>query len=238
MTNEIISVIIPVYEKIDALQICLEAIQNQTYLAKEIILVDDGSVAAAQKTISKLAQQFNVRHVVQDKHRGAPAARNAGAQIALGEFLFFCDADIKLEPSALADLINALHQNPAAAFSYGDFISYNGIVMRGQEFSLAALKTQNFISTMSLVRRSAFPGFDEALKRFQDWDLWLTISQQGQNGVYVPKNIFTVCAAGEMSRWVPSFLIKHHRFFHWLPRVRSYFAARKIIEQKHDLAAE
>jgi hypothetical protein len=58
------------------------------------------------------------------------------------------------------------------------------------EFDAQRLRRHNFISTMSLVRRADHPGFDESLVRAQDWDLWLTMLEQGKVGVYCGRRIF------------------------------------------------
>ena len=43
---------------------------------------------------------------------------------------------------------------------------------------------------MSLIRRKAFPQFDESLKRLQDWDLWLTMMREGSSGVWCDEVLF------------------------------------------------
>jgi hypothetical protein len=57
-------------------------------------------------------------------------------------------------------------------------------------WNVKALKNGNYVETMSLLRREAFPGFDSKMKRFQDWDLWLTLSEKGHRGVYIPQTLF------------------------------------------------
>ena len=58
------------------------------------------------------------------------------------------------------------------------------------EFSVQALKYGNYVSTMSLMRRELFCGWDEKLKRLQDWSLWLTIVERGAKGILVPSQTF------------------------------------------------
>ena len=59
-----------------------------------------------------------------------------------------------------------------------------------QFYNAELLKRANFASTMSLIRVKDFPGFDESLKRFQDWDVWLTLAEQGKYGVHCGEIIF------------------------------------------------
>jgi glycosyltransferase involved in cell wall biosynthesis len=164
----------------------LETLAAQERKPDAVVLVDDGSsdetVAAAERFSGALPPLRILRH---SRTGGAAAARNSGAKELQTEYLFFCDADVRLHPRALAVLEHALEEHPKAAFSYGPF-RYNTKLFRVPPFSLWLLERYNYIVTMSaLVRRKDFPGFDERLKRFQDWDLWLRMARAGKRGVPV-----------------------------------------------------
>jgi glycosyltransferase involved in cell wall biosynthesis len=132
-------------------------------------------------------------------NRGANWARNHGAAKARGEYLLFSDDDIRWEPDALKRLWRALendrlHREPSFAYGPYDLIDAGGHATRfcDREFSADRLRRGSFISTMSLVRRDHFPGFDESLGRLQDWDLWLTMSAAGHTGAYCgPEPLFS-----------------------------------------------
>ena len=125
--------------------------------------------------------------------------RNASARDATQEFLFFCDDDILLEKYCLRRLYQALEGNPVASYAYCDFVVHNhptrsDALVRPGIFDASKLRRQNYISTMSLIRRDAFEavgGFDESILRFQDWDLWLLLLKRGITGMYVPQVLFT-----------------------------------------------
>jgi hypothetical protein len=106
------------------------------------------------------------------------------------------------------------------------------------EFDGEALKKMNYITSTTLIRRAHFPGWDEKLKKFQDWDLWLTMSKQGHAGVWIPELLFTVKPRRTgISSWLPSFMYKipWHRLG-WMPKtIRKYNEALKIIKKKHCL---
>jgi len=95
-----------------------------------------------------------------------------------------------------------------------------------------------YITTTSLIRAKDFPGFDESLKKFQDWDLWLTMLEQGKIGVWIPEVLFSAKPrkAG-ISTWLPSFIHKiPWPIFGWMPReVENYQKAKRVIEEKHNL---
>jgi glycosyltransferase involved in cell wall biosynthesis len=141
-----------------------------------------------------------VEIIVNDDEGRAPKKRNDGYKKSTQPFLFFCDDDILLPANYLESLHNALLKNPDAGFAYTGYV---GIVLHPEshpmhgnfsipsvDFNAGILKRGNYVSTMTLVRRDLFPGFDENLKRLQDWDVWLTVVKNGSKGVLVPNLSF------------------------------------------------
>jgi hypothetical protein len=113
--------------------------------------------------------------------------------------------------------------------------------MRAGHFDEDKLRQNNFIMTTSLMRRHDFPYFDESLKRFQDWDLWLTMSESGKVATYLPEFLFFIIPhKNGISSWLPK--IAYKKPWSMLPffkkRVMAYEEARKIIMQKHGLNME
>ena len=128
--------------------------------------------------------------VVFDQGRGAAWARNRGFDATDSEFVLFADADIAFEPDAIENLLRCLEAHPDAAYSFGAY-HMAGRDYCTRPYDAELLKRLNIASTMSLFRRDGFPGFDENLVRFQDWDLNLTLMEQGKYGVNCGRRIFT-----------------------------------------------
>lgn len=229
-----VAVIVPVYQRVAALANCLASLEAGTRTPDEIIVVSDGNTPEDTAQIKDISGAARAHVIILNFNVGAAVARNHGARQTHADYLFFCDADVVLEPDALERLVAALDDHPDAAFAYGDFV-FDEVVMRGRPFDGELLKKHNYISTMSLVRRSAFSEFDGNLKRFQDWDLWLTIARAGGVGVYAPGILFRTRSGGTMSTRIPSFMTKHPRWFRWIPRVDAYVVARTILFNKHGL---
>ena len=127
----------------------------------------------------------------------APVKRNRGAKQATQPFLFFCDDDIVLSRKCLSSLHRAIGENAFSYCGYHGVVMNNGVhpsgknfTLKAKPFSINAMRNMNIASTMSLLRRDKFPGFDESLYRYQDWDLWLTIIEEGGIGVAVPEELF------------------------------------------------
>jgi glycosyltransferase involved in cell wall biosynthesis len=229
-----ISIIIPVYNQAEHLDNCLASIKKQTHDNYEIIIIDDGSTDDIGEVIKKYKRIFRLNLSYFDQeNRGASVARNRGAKIAKGEYLIFCDADVIMEPEMLELMLTALKNNPQAGFCYSSFLWGNRKFILWP-YSEIKLKQMPYINTCSLIRREYFPGFDENLKRFQDWDLWLALAESGRSGVWVDKILYQVNTAGAqtMSRWLPSLAYKLLPF---LPSVRKYNLAKEIIKKKHNL---
>lgn len=226
----LISIIIPVFNRPEVFEHALASALNQTYTNTEIIVVDDGSnpqIKIDQPRVQLFRQE----------NKGAPSARNFGFSKSKGEYVIFWDADTIAEPDALEKMLTALEKNPQASYAYSDFY-FGKKAMRARTFDVEALKKINYITITTLIRRTDFPGFDESLKRFQDWDVWLTMLEKNKTGVYVLGYLFTVIdVKGTMSSWLPAFCYKTP--WRWLPGIRSgvskYEKAKKIIIEKHHM---
>ena len=232
-----ISVIIPVYNQAEKLKQTLISLNNQTYRDLEVIIVNDGSTDNPEKTFTDFlaANQSELSFSYFNQvNLGAPAARNHGFRESKGDFLFFCDADAVLEPNALEILLGVLVQYPGASYAYPSF-KWGKKLFKGRPFDANALMKEPYIHTMALIRRSDFPevAWDESIKKFQDWDLWLTMLENNKVGIFVDSFLFTVAPGGTISSWLPSFAYK---LFPFLPAVKKYKAAKAVIYAKHHLS--
>ena len=93
MNTKLISIIIPVYNAEQYLDMCLTSVCNQTYTNLEIIVVNDGSSDCSLDIIKKYAKQDSRIIVLNQKNQGVSYARNSGLEIATGEYIIFLDSD-------------------------------------------------------------------------------------------------------------------------------------------------
>lgn len=117
----LISVIVPVYKVEDYLPKCVDSILNQTYSNLEVILVDDGSPDGCGKLCDAYAERDGRIRVIHKPNGGLSDARNAGIEIAAGEYLAFVDSDDWLEPDAYETMLNAAVKHGAALVCAGRY---------------------------------------------------------------------------------------------------------------------
>ncbi|MDN3493746.1 glycosyltransferase [Winogradskyella bathintestinalis] len=110
MENKI-SVIVPVYNVEDYLNRCVDSIINQTHKNLEIILVNDGSVDDSRKICDDYASKDNRVIVIHKENEGSSCARNAGLDIATGEYVSFVDSDDYIYDSMLQKMLDKLVKN-------------------------------------------------------------------------------------------------------------------------------
>ncbi len=237
LNQGLISVVITTYQHAGTLAACLDSVLAQTYPSLQIIVVNDGSTDSTDDVVKPYLNQ--IQYITQ-ANAGSNPARNRGFLEVKGEFVIFCDADVRMKPHMLESLLAALNAHPEASYAYSSFI-FGWKVFGGVPFTDERMKTRNFVHTSALVRTKDFPGFDEVIKRLQDWDVWLTMLENGKRGVLVPELLFEVAVEGKSrigSNWMPSFMYSiPWKTLGWMPaQVKKYEAARDIIAKKHGLS--
>lgn len=91
--NQLISVIVPVYNAMPYLEDCITSILQQDYVNIEIIFVDDGSTDHSLDFLKEQQKVDSRIRIVHQDNAGASAARNRGLEEARGEWIAFIDAD-------------------------------------------------------------------------------------------------------------------------------------------------
>ena len=142
-----------------------------------------------ETTLNTLPKGLKVFVIDDLECKGANWARNEGYKRVKTEYVLFSDNDIRWRPGAIQSLLQTLEEHPECSYSYGAY-EMGGETYCWGNFDPELLRETNYISTMSLIRTKDFPGFDENIKRFQDWDLWLTMLEQGKIGINCGEVIF------------------------------------------------
>lgn len=113
MEQNLISVIIPIYKVEKYLRKCIDSVMAQAYKNIEIILVDDGSPDGCGLICDEYAQKDSRIKVIHKENGGLSDARNAGLDIASGEYVMFVDSDDYISEKMCDKLYWALTENNA-----------------------------------------------------------------------------------------------------------------------------
>jgi glycosyltransferase involved in cell wall biosynthesis len=183
-----VTVIIPTHNREKEISRALKSVFAQTYPVHEVIVVDDGS---NDGTVSTVKAKFPSVQIIQFKTNvGGSVARNTGAKKARGELISFLDSDDEWLPDHLADSINFLVRTNADGVYRNFFNERNGIrteipfvndYFQKTRIGNLILGNSRFDARTStfVFRRETFlkVGFDEKLRKHQDWDLAINFSK-------------------------------------------------------------
>jgi Glycosyl transferase family 2/Glycosyl transferases group 1 len=194
-----VSVICALYNHADHIGRALDSVRAQSYGEWELVVIDDGSSDGSAEAVKRFmaahpdAPTLLARHPV---NRGLPAARNAAAARARGEYVLVLDSDNELYPHCLERLVEALGEAPEAAFAYGILEQFDrtGPVGLSGYFGWEPerLVEDNYIDALALIRRATLEelgGYteDRRLYGWEDYDLWCRIADRGGEAAHVPE---------------------------------------------------
>jgi Glycosyl transferase family 2 len=189
-----VSVITPAYNTATFITETLESALGQTFTDFELIVVDDGSTDQT----GRIAEQFALRdprvRVLHTRNRGISAARNMAFSHARGALVALLDSDDIWFPTYLAEQIALLARHPeidiisANAFNLGGPMDGQLLLSVPPETQLRRLslltlvQVEDSLSILAMFRRhvlEAIGGFDQNLRRSEDYDLWLRAARAG-----------------------------------------------------------
>lgn len=134
-TWPLISIIVPVYNVERDLDRCVHSLVSQTYSHIELILVDDGSTDSSGSLCDKWAKKDTRIQVVHKKNGGLSSARNAGIDIAHGDFIGFVDSDDYVERDMYKEMLSCFTSEDVSFVCCGRFVHMGTEVK--EEFSAA-----------------------------------------------------------------------------------------------------
>ena len=111
--ENLISIIVPIYNVEKYLNKCIDSIIHQTYKNLEIILVDDGSPDRCPQICDEYAKKDSRIKVFHKKNGGVSSARNIGLINSTGKYIGFIDPDDYIEPTMYEELLNTLKKSNA-----------------------------------------------------------------------------------------------------------------------------
>ena len=125
-SEQLVSVIIPVYNVSRYLPQCFDSVISQTYRNLEIIVIDDGSTDDSGIICDQYAEKDDRIHVIHTDNRGLASARNLGLENVSGEYISFIDSDDWIEPQTIEMFIGAALETEADIVSARTCSEYVG----------------------------------------------------------------------------------------------------------------
>ncbi len=166
MNNDLVSVIIPVYNSEKFLKFCIESVLNQSYSDIEIITVDDGSTDESLKILRKYENKISI---IEQNNHGLTSALNAGIKKMNGKWFKWLSPDDVLEPHAIETLVNHAKKlsDNTIVYSNWEIIDENGENLRNFvesdynnlenfEFNIRLLDDQHINVNTSIIPSSLF----------------------------------------------------------------------------------
>ena len=103
-----VSIIIPIYNVENYIENCIKSVIAQTYKNIEIILVDDGTPDKSSDIAERVLTEKGVTYqIIHQENSGLAMSRNAGLNVAKGEWVYFLDSDDLILPSTIEHMVNA-----------------------------------------------------------------------------------------------------------------------------------
>jgi glycosyltransferase involved in cell wall biosynthesis len=204
LNQPLVSVLIPLYNKVLFFDETMKSVLNQTYPNIEIIIVDDGSTDGSL-ALAKGYLSDNIKIFVQ-KNKGASAARNKAFELSKGDFIQYLDADDTLDLRKIEDQINLVKEHPdclvtARRFDIRETSDHQIKLVERTLLSKNYADAVHFISDDiregALIHSWLIPrhmieksgGWDEKISVFDDRDFYLRLIPLASKIIYCPTAI-------------------------------------------------
>ena len=152
---DLVSIIVPVYNVEQWLPRCVDSLIAQTYKNLEIILVDDGSADNSGKICDEYAEKDDRIVVIHKDNGGLSSARNAGLEVAKGNYISFVDSDDWVSLLFIENLYVALKENNCE-ISECNYVKTSGIDCQNDEFQPGIVVASSEVAVNSVIDDGVF----------------------------------------------------------------------------------
>jgi len=186
--KSLVSVIMPVYNRIDTVKYAVDSVLNQSYKNIELIIIDDGSDDGTKELLENIKDpRIKILHNTSCK--GVSNARNRGLEVANGKYIAYLDSDNAWDTRYLAAMVGAFIESKDADALYCGQLLFKGkekhpFAVRFGSFNRSLLTNRNYIDLNALCHTrelyKKIGGFDESLIRLVDYDLIMRMAETSQ----------------------------------------------------------
>lgn len=212
-----LTVIIPTYNRREALLRAITSVMEQSHEVSEIIIIDDKSNFSVEDLLrsyhKRLLKEEKLKVITNEKNIGSAASRNIGARHAIGKYVAFLDSDDTWLPNKCQEQIKLFEANDSIDLVYCDqFLNRSGKLLKSGKI----LHTNDVLHHLSngwtapntstlMFKKDSFlnvGGFSENLKSCQDHDLWFKVASQNFKiqVVMEPLTVFNLDGSDRISK--------------------------------------
>ena len=214
--KEMVSIIIPTYNREKVIGRAIQSVLQQTYEYYEILVIDDASTDCTQEVVEQIADD-RIRYICLEQNKGAAHARNVGICESRYDYIAFLDSDDEWLPAKLELQMRKMLKSPEeVGFIYcrmggGPYEEYESFVCPPWELPAEVLEGNMFQRILMhnvigmptiLVRRNCLEqsgGFKEGIQCLEDWEWILRIARNWLIG-FVDENLVEIHkSAGSVS---------------------------------------
>ena len=191
MSQPLVSVIIPTFNRAEVVGRAVNSVLNQTFRDFECIVVDDGSTDETDSVLNGFADKIKV---IKTENRGVSAARNLGAELAKGKYIAFLDSDdewkqqkLKKQTDFMRESGLRIAQTDETWVRNGKFVNKSAKYIRPSgDIFYNCLEVCAVTPSSVMMEKTLFfeyGGFDETFPVCEDYDLWLRMSLKEKFGL-------------------------------------------------------
>lgn len=198
-----VSVIIPCHNCILTIDRAVNSVFSQTFTDWELILVNNNSADGTWEKLLQIQKQFPEKSIVilDEKKKGAPAARNKGLYEAKGDWIQFLDADDELLPEKIEHQISLIknEQNPSAVYGVAEIFpgntkSYTRTIIVDDVW-VALMSSKLGITSANLFKRTdllVIYGWNENISSSQEYDMMFRLLKENKTLISDSKNFTNI----------------------------------------------
>lgn len=202
--NNLVSVIVPAYNRAERITNAMDSVWAQTYRPIELLIVDDGSIDNTREVVKSWIKEqekqdiFNAKYIHQE-NSGAPEARNTGIKNAKGRYLQFLDSDDLIHKEKLQEQIKLLKgEKTAICLSDYSAIDDEGNILYNVSNNISIQKAIKLFvgvhTSVPLIDKYFFSDeqltWNTKLKKLQDIDYFIKLFMLSAKVSYVNKSLF------------------------------------------------
>lgn len=193
----LISIIIPCYNDAQFIEQSVDSALSQTYLNKEVIVIDDGSDEKTKKVLKSL--EHKITKLIIQENQGQSRARNVGILASKGEYIFVLDSDDFIESTLCEKAIDVFfkHNDVKIATCYAKIILENGgnYISKTNGGSVIDFAYGNHAlggaSMFKKIDWESCGGYDEKMRLgFEDWEFFIRLLKNEGRAVVIPEVLY------------------------------------------------